>query len=180
MRVAILGNSGSGKSTLARALAAADDVPILDLDTVAWAPDPPPTLRPDALARADVRAFCRRTASWIVEGCYATLVEAALAEGAALILLDPGLDACLAHCRARPWEPHKYASKAEQDANLAFLLDWVAGYYTRGGPLSLAAHRTCFDAHRGPKLALDAVPDLRALDAGLLAWLRDSARPSPP
>ena len=180
MRVAILGNSGSGKSTLARALAAADDIPILDLDSVAWAPDPPPTLRPDELARADVRAFCRRNAAWIVEGCYATLIEAALAEGAALILLDPGLDACLANCRARPWEPHKYASKAEQDASLAFLLDWVADYYTRSGPMSLSAHRACFDACAGPKRALFALPDLRTLDAGLLAWLHDTRRPPTP
>lgn len=174
MRLAILGNSGSGKSTLARALAAADDVPILDLDTVAWAASEPPTLRADDLARADVRAFCRRNAAWIVEGCYATLIEAALAEGAALILLDPGLEACLANCRARPWEPHKYASKAEQDANLAFLLDWVSDYYTRDGPMSLAAHRACFDAYRGPKRALQSLPDVDELDSGLLAWVRGS------
>ena len=46
-------------------------------------------------------------------------------------IVEPGREQCLANCRARPWEPHKYASKAQQDEKLAFLLDWVAAYYER-------------------------------------------------
>ena len=34
----------------------------------------------------------------------------------------------LHHCRARPWEPGKYATKADQDAKLPLLLDWVRAY----------------------------------------------------
>lgn len=126
MRVAILGNSGSGKSTLAAALAAVGDAATLDLDTVAWEAGPAPTLRDEDLARADVRHFCRTHPHWVVEGCYASLIDAALDFEPTLLFLNPGVEACLANCRARHWEPHKYASQADQDANLAFLLSWVA------------------------------------------------------
>jgi hypothetical protein len=55
------------------------------------------------------------------------------------------------NCRNRPWEPHKYASKADQDAKLEYLLSWVRGYYTRDDDLSLSAHRTLFDSYRRPR-----------------------------
>jgi adenylate kinase family enzyme len=59
MRFAVLGNSGSGKTTLARRLAGDGDVPMLDLDTVAWEPGKIAVARPVELAIADVQAFCR-------------------------------------------------------------------------------------------------------------------------
>jgi len=161
MRVAILGNSGSGKSTLAAALAAVGNLPCLDLDTVAWEPGHTPVPRGEELACADVRAFCRSNRNWIVEGCYATLIEAALEFTPRLVFLNPGLEACLANCRLRPWEPHKYASKQEQDANLQFLLSWVADYYNRTGPISLTTHANCFRAYAGLKRELQSLPDLR-------------------
>ncbi|MGK2925468.1 MAG: shikimate kinase [Lysobacterales bacterium] len=170
MRVAILGNSGSGKTTLAAALGAAGGAPCLDLDTVAWEPSQSAVPREEELARADVGVFCRRNPNWVVEGCYATLIEAALEFTPKLVFLNPGLDACLANCRSRPWEPHKYASQQEQDANLPFLLSWVADYYTRTGPLSLAAHAKCFRVYSGPKCELQSLPNLRNLDPELLAW----------
>jgi adenylate kinase family enzyme len=172
MRVAIIGNSGSGKSTLARWLAESSGCPSLDLDTVAWEPGPAAVARPEPQARVEVRHFCRNHGTWVVEGCYANLVDAALAERPHLIFLHPGEQACLANCRARPWEPHKYASKAEQDANLAPLLAWVCEYYTRDGPLSLAAHAALFEGYAGPKLELVALPDLCAPQPDLLAWVR--------
>jgi adenylate kinase family enzyme len=171
MRVAILGNSGSGKSTLARALAAAGGTPCLDLDTVAWEPGRPAVPRDEECARADVRAFCASSGNWVVEGCYANLIESALEYTPKLVFLNPGLDACLANCRARPWEPHKYASKEEQDANLPFLLSWVADYYTRTGPLSLQAHVSCFESYGGPRREIRSLPGIRNLDAALLAWV---------
>lgn len=163
MRVAILGNSGSGKSTLARAIGLASNVPILDLDTVAWEVNPPAVLRDEEHARRDVQAFCGSNEGWIVEGCYANLMQAALSYHPKLILLNPGKAACIANCRSRPWEPHKYTSKKEQDANLEFLLTWVAEYYTRSGHLSLAAHRQCFKGYSGPKQELKALPDMKSL-----------------
>ena len=154
MRVAVIGNSGSGKSTLARQLSEAHALTALDLDTVAWEPGTIGVPRRADAAAADVRAFCERRERWVVEGCYAGLVHDALAHSPILLFMDPGVDACLSNCRSRPWEPHKYASKDEQEGTLEFLLSWVREYYTRDGDLSLAAHQALFDAYRGPKLRL--------------------------
>jgi adenylate kinase family enzyme len=165
MRVALIGNSGSGKSTLARQLASARALPMLDLDTVAWEPGKLAVTRePDAAAR-DVRGFCESNQSWVVEGCYASLVRAALAYSPVLLLLEPGVEACLANCRKRPWEPHKYASKQVQDQHLEFLLAWVHEYYSRAGDLSLAAHQALFDEYRGPKHKLTTRVDASELVA---------------
>lgn len=48
-----------------------------------------------------------------------------------LIFLNPGVEACVRHCRARPWESHKYPTRDAQDANLAMLIDWVRSYPSR-------------------------------------------------
>lgn len=151
MRIAILGNSGSGKSTLARAIAAEVRAPVLDLDTIYWEPDRIAVARDPAAALADLERFCTTHSSWVIEGCYGDLVRAALQYRPKLILLDPGKERCLSNCRARPWEPHKYGSKAEQDAKLAYLLAWVAEYYERDGDLSQAGHHALFAAYDGPK-----------------------------
>ncbi len=169
MRFAILGNSGSGKSTLAAWLAARTGAPLLDLDTIAWLPDRPGIRREHAAAAADLQAFCSAD-RWIIEGCYGELVASSLSRAPVLIFLNPGRSRCQAHCRARPWEPHKYASKAEQDANLEYLLAWVADYYERDGEMSLAGHRACFDAYPGEKLEITAF-DLEVPPGSLAAYL---------
>lgn len=153
-RFLIFGNSGAGKSTMAKALQAQHGLAHLDLDTLAWDPVAITVRRPIEHSLADIRAFVAREPSWVIEGCYADLLEHLLPHADALRFLNPGTEACVAHCRARPWEPHKYASKAEQDRNLEFLIAWVREYETRDGPLSLAAHRALFDAFRGDKLEL--------------------------
>lgn len=172
MRLAILGNAGSGKSTLARWAAQRTGGPHLDLDTVAWEPAQVAVPRTGAAARADVADFCRRHDGWIVEGCYASLVAVALPLAPRLLLMNPGEAACLANCRARDWEPHKYPSREAQDAQLASLLEWVSAYYTREGDLSLKAHRALFDAYAGPKLELRQLPGLDPVSPELLQWLR--------
>jgi adenylate kinase family enzyme len=159
MRIVIIGNSGSGKSTLAQALASAHQLAALDLDTVAWEPNKIAVARDAADAASDVRAFCMREDDWVVEGCYTNLARVACETHPTLIFLDPGVEACVAHCRARPWEPHKYASKAEQDAKLEFLIAWVRDYYTRDGDLSLQAHRALYLAYTGGKRHLVAPAD---------------------
>lgn len=153
MRIAILGNSGSGKSTLALGLSGAQGWPRLDLDTVAWEPGKIAVPRDPERAQADVRHFCAG-ASWVVEGCYGSLVKVALERGGVLLFLDPGSQRCLDNCRLRPWEAHKYASKAEQDAGLTFLLEWVASYERREGELSRTGHEEVFLAHDGTKFRL--------------------------
>lgn len=171
MRIAILGNSGSGKSTLARWLAARAGAPLLDLDTVAWEPNQIAVPRPVESAMTDVRHFCSTNDRWIVEGCYAGLIGAALERSPLLLFLNPGEAQCVANCQSRPWEAHKYSSKAEQDQHLAFLLTWVKEYYSRAGDMSLAGHRACFDAYVGPKVELTAQPVLEPPAPEVMAWL---------
>jgi adenylate kinase family enzyme len=157
-RFSIIGNAGSGKSTLAWQLAGQRNLALLDLDIVAWEPERVAVPRPFPVAAADVRDFCRAYPEWVVEGCYPGLIDVALDFRPLLLLLDPGLDQCVANCRARPWEPHKYRSRAEQDRKLGMLLAWVEGYYHRDGDISLQAHEALFAAYRGPKQRLSRLP----------------------
>jgi adenylate kinase family enzyme len=157
-RIAIAGNSGSGKSTFARQLASSGSIPILDLDTLAWEPDEIAVPRPVEQAATDVREFCESNEQWIVEGCYARLIVATLSCDPHLVVLDPGLEQCVTNCRTRPWEPHKYQSKEEQDSRLAYLLAWVEEYYTRDDDMSLAAHKKLYRHYDGPKQWLSGLP----------------------
>jgi adenylate kinase family enzyme len=145
-RIVIVGNSGSGKSTLAARL----QLPHLDLDTLAWQPSvTPPTRRELADSAAAIGAFCDAHDAWVVEGCYGDLAELALPRANLLVLVEPGVDACIANARARPWEPHKYASPQAQDANLEMLIEWIRAYATRDDTCSLRAHRALFDRFAG-------------------------------
>lgn len=150
-RVAIIGNAGSGKSTLARRIAAECGAPVLDLDMVAWEPGKPAQPRAADDAIRAVREFCAAHDSWVIEGCYGDLVAAVLDGTVELIFLNRSVEQCIAQCRARPWEPHKWPSKAAQDAHLDCLLEWVRAYPARDNPLSLRAHRALFDGYAGPK-----------------------------
>ena len=156
MRIAILGNSGSGKTTLAQWLARRDDAAVLDLDTVAWLPGDEPLRRPLEASAAELQGFCQRHPHWVIEGCYAGLIAMVLQYRPTLIFLNPGTEACEAHCRARPWEAHKYDSREAQDARLDALLDWVRGYAQRDDELSLAGHRAVFDHYDGPRFELNS------------------------
>lgn len=170
MRVAILGNSGSGKSTLARWLSTYARAATLDLDSVAWQPNEIAVARDPDDAAADVRSFCSANDSWVVEGCYANLICESLKYRPRLIFLNPGEHQCLDHCKRRPWEPHKYKSKHEQDTYLEPLLEWVRGYYTRDGQMSLLAHEECYKAYAGPKEMVISALALDQPSPQILAW----------
>jgi hypothetical protein len=73
-------------------------------------------------------------------------------------------------CRARPWEPHKYDSKEEQDKRLSFLLSWVSEYYVREGEMSLSAHAACFNAYEGQRQELTRLPRLEPPSPEVLEW----------
>lgn len=150
-RVLIFGNSGSGKSTRAKALADEHAMAHLDLDTLAWDPVERTTRRPLAEANAEMEGFRSEHASWVVEGCYADLIELLLPHASELLFLDLDVETCVAHCRSRPFEPHKYASQEAQDENLAFLIEWVRGYPEREGPLGRPAHLALYEAFPGKK-----------------------------
>jgi hypothetical protein len=70
--------------------------------------------------------------------------------------LNPGVEGCIANARERPWEPHKYASKEAQDANLEMLIGWIRDYVARTDVFSLAAHRALFDSFGGDKVELSS------------------------
>jgi adenylate kinase family enzyme len=148
-RIVIIGNSGSGKSTMAQRLAAEHSLPHLDLDTLAWSATA--VRRPLEESATLLSAFVDAHPEWVIEGCYASLLERALRFASELRFLNPGVEACVENCRRRPWEPHKYASKEEQDARLDFLLSWVRDYGVRDDEYSLAAHRQLFDRFAGEK-----------------------------
>ena len=95
--------------------------------------------------------FMKSNESWVIEGCYGELVEAASSFCSELVFLNPGIETCLKNNLQRPWEPHKYESKDAQDSMLTNLQAWVAGYYERTDDWSHYAHRKIFDSHAGAK-----------------------------
>jgi adenylate kinase family enzyme len=149
MRIALYGNSGSGKSTLAARLAEAHGLVHLDLDTLVWEPGKIAVARTAAAVQADLDRFLAETPRYVVEGCYGDLVERVAATGEELWFLDPGVEVCVAHCRARPHEPHKYATQEAQDAMLPLLLGWVESYYQREDACSYAEHRRIYERCAG-------------------------------
>lgn len=150
----MFGNSGSGKTTYARALSEEHALEHLDLDSIVWEPDRIAVQRPRADVTASLRAFLDTHDSWVIEGCYGELIEAAAPECTLLVFLNPGVEACQANNRRRPWEPEKYDSPDEQDRHLDYLQEWVADYYHRDGPWSYSAHRAIYEAHTGDKVEI--------------------------
>ena len=159
MRIIIIGNSGSGKTTLARRLTGEHQIPLLELDAIVWEPNQIAVARPMEIVKQELQKFIGRSDQWVIEGCYGELAEAALPYATELILMNPGLETCLANNRRRPWEPEKYASPAAQDEMLSNLLAWVTGYYSREDAWSLAYHRKIFDNFTGAKRELHAQTD---------------------
>lgn len=153
MKVIILGNAGAGKSTLARHLMAQQPAARLSLDQVAFQGGT--QRRPLQDSIADVLRWISEQESWIIEGCYADIVEPLLTHCDELIFLNPGIDACIAHCRSRPWEPDKFGSPQEQDAILANLIQWVRAYAHRADEYGLSRHRDLYASFGGRKRELN-------------------------
>lgn len=152
----IFGNSGAGKSTLARQLAALHTLAHLDLDTIAWLPcnlseGESPKRMPLADSRRHIERFIEQHPKWVIEGCYADLIELVLPYTSKLVFLNLPIKACIENAKARPWEPHKYPSKAEQDANLPMLIKWIENYDYRTDTFSQRAHQQLFDQFSGSK-----------------------------
>lgn len=102
-------------------------------------------------SETQVRRFMDDHRAWVIEGCYADLLEFAAREASQAIFLDLPVELCIENARRRPWEPHKFASKLLQDENLPMLIGWISNYETREDVFSRLAHRKLFDSFTGEK-----------------------------
>lgn len=157
-KIVILGNSASGKSTLAQSLSQRESLPHLDLDVLAWQPlgegADVPARRALEDSGNDIRAFISEHTGWLVEGCYADLLELVTPQATEMIYLNPPIETCVRNARRRDWEPHKYPSREAQDKNLPMLIEWIRAYKTREDTLCEAAHQQVYAAFKGHKRML--------------------------
>jgi len=153
-RILIFGNSGSGKSTLAKKITASHGLAHLDLDTLAWQPKVPPQRKSLETSKVDILAFVRANSGWVIEGCYADLLELALPFSSEIVFLNLSVEDCIKNARSRAWEPHKYQSKQAQDDNLDMLLHWISQYSVRDDEFSQAAHNKIYAQFAGKKSML--------------------------
>ena len=150
-KIMIFGNSGAGKSTQAKKLQHDLNLQHLDLDMLAWSNASIPTRKPLSESIKEIDNFLSDAAEWVIEGCYADLLQHVSLLANEMIFINPGIEVCIRHCRNRSWEPHKYHSKEEQNENLDMLIEWVKQYDERDDEFSLKAHKALFDSFEGRK-----------------------------
>jgi adenylate kinase family enzyme len=150
-KILIFGNSGSGKSTLAKSISAENNAAHLDLDTIAWQATSPPTRTPIYESKIKINHFTQMNNNWVVEGCYADLLQLVMEQADEVLFLNLPVEACISNAKNRPWEPHKYASQEAQNANLAMLIDWISQYPIREDHFSHKAHTKLFNDFAGRK-----------------------------
>ena len=153
-KILIFGNSASGKSTLAKTLSKQQGLAHLDLDTLAWLPESPPQRCPLEYSQREILNFIHTENCWVIEGCYSDLLSFAIEFSTEVIFMNISILNCINNARNRPWEPHKYVSKNEQDKNLEMLIDWITDYKVRTDTFSHVSHQKLFDAFKGKKTML--------------------------
>ena len=153
-KILIFGNSASGKSTMAKQLAKAESLAHLDLDLLAWQATNPPTRMPLAESALAIEQFIQQHEAWVIEGCYGDLLALAESASTAVLFMNLPIAECIANAKDRPWEPHKYKSKAAQDTNLAMLIEWITQYELRDDTFSKAAHLEFYQNYTGDKKML--------------------------
>ncbi|MGH7446253.1 MAG: shikimate kinase, partial [Longimicrobiales bacterium] len=95
-RILIFGNSGSGKSTMARQVAREHHLPHLDLDQLAWSDAG--VRKPFRESATEIQSFMEQNPEWVIEGCYADLLDLARMHATELRFLNPGTETCIANC----------------------------------------------------------------------------------
>ncbi|KGJ94961.1 shikimate kinase [Colwellia psychrerythraea] len=153
-KILVFGNSASGKSTLAKELASTENLAHLDLDLLAWQATNPPTRTPLTESAQAIEHFMQQHNSWVIEGCYSDLLLIAETASTEIIFMNLSVDNCISNANNRPWEPHKYASKTAQGANLAMLIEWISQYECRDDTFSKAAHLNFYQNYAGTKTML--------------------------
>jgi len=154
-KLIIFGNSSSGKSTLANAFKQKENLAHLDLDTIAWQTTAIPTRKALDESKRDIQTFINTHSQWVIEGCYSDLLAISMLEANEIIYLNYPIKTCINNARNRPWEPHKYPSKAAQDANLERLVEWIGQYDARDDTFSRCAHTKLFNGYTGKKSEYD-------------------------
>lgn len=150
-KILIFGNSASGKSTLARELSQLENLAHLDLDTLAWSSWSPPERTPLDAASKQIQHFIKLNSGWVIEGCYTDLLEVVSLEANEIIFMDLNLEQCIENARKRPWEPHKFQSKLEQDSKLEMLINWIKDYEIRDDIFSYRSHLNFYQKFSGKK-----------------------------
>mgnify|MGYP003384325908 FL=1 len=148
--VIVFGNSGSGKSTYAKVLVD-QGFAHLDLDTLAWDMTPDPVRRPLSKSLAEINTFIKTHNKWVIEGCYADLIENIMTDDSELVFMNLSVEQCIENAKNRPWESHKYESKEQQDQNLKMLIDYIIDYPNRDNWFSLSEHTRIYTIFKGPK-----------------------------
>jgi hypothetical protein len=99
----------------------------------------------------EIAEFINSHDGWVIEGCYADLLEIAAPYSSEILFMNLPVEACIANARSRPWEPHKYESLEAQNANLEMLIGWIAQYPERNDTFSEASHRALYEKFPGKK-----------------------------
>ena len=123
----------------------------LDLDTLAWESGVHPKRKSLDESEKEIQNFIDSCDSWVIEGCYADLLEKAMPFSNEIIYMNLSVSMCFLNAEKRPWEPHKYESREAQDANLDMLLDWIAQYEHRKDTFSEQSHLALYRAYSGKK-----------------------------
>jgi adenylate kinase family enzyme len=147
----IFGNSGSGKSTFATKLALKNQLAHLDLDTIAWKVSKTPERQTIAESSKSIHDFLSTNSAWVIEGCYSDLLDLVTKQADEVVFLNLPVSACIENAKNRPWEPHKYENKKDQDANLEMLIGWISQYTSRTDTFSKVAHEKLFGDFQGNK-----------------------------
>ena len=136
---------------MAKDLSSLDSLTHLDLDTVAWLNSSAPTRKDKSESVALIDSFIQSHQRSVIEGCYGDLIEMLLPYADDLIYLDTRTERCIKNAQSRPFEPHKYESKKEQNQNLDMLIKWIKSYETRKDSLSKKYHEQIFNEYSGLK-----------------------------
>jgi hypothetical protein len=153
-RLLIIGNSGAGKTVLARRLGEASGIRVHSLDDFRWMPGGFRVMRDHETALALAREAAAQE-SWIVEGVFGWMAEAAMDRAQALIWLDMDWAACAEGLRAR--------GGICGDHWL-----WAQDYWRRATSSSFTGHLAIFERFGGVKLRLSDRASVTQRAAALL------------
>ena len=132
-RVIIIGCPGSGKSTFARALHEKTGLPLHYLDMMYWKPDR--TTVEKAVFRAQLQELLTFD-RWIIDGNYASTMEARMAACDTVFFLDYPTELCLDGVRRRRGTKHADLPWVETEEDAEFIA-FVRGFREEQRPRML-------------------------------------------